>query len=552
MFSDPTLLAAHEGKTGPFIMWLEKLGLRDFLGRYPLKQLVEWGWVVPQHRVIFPKQFFNSWRNYPYSDVDIPREFKNYAVLWEYSWRLDDESTSLWYLDPISHPDDEINQLLRNNTYKAGKNNLPESFEHAGGKTITPYADYFYRWQGYALVDVIRWADNIESIFSTPDVVKRAEGIMRIAQFISSEQLNNPEEILTMPNRWGGLALPMTWLGHLRSFRSVCMSDHRKNDDEKHNTYQKGAKLLAQYFAITPEILTDFIKNKLLVLAQEWIQLNEKFEKRSVWTKWAWPYLQEDIQLAISWLMILSNQPLEKYVAEWQPLFMGSRSWATLDEALPYEFLKHQKKFILLVPEYLEPFNRICNNRIKFDKNVLPEIVFRLSKTNYPFSGFMAAFYELHEQLIYKNFDKHGLDFREVRPLDHYALLAIHAEGCLRRKSESLNKNNNKNPGLVFYIEQLGGNQEHLQKVIDCYSQKSKRELTRLHAKQSDPIGDIQSIPKKLPDTEHQILQAFLCCELARNYFAHHDYLNHELTRSDKSQFLLRGILITILILLES
>lgn len=223
---------------------------------------------------------------------------------------------------------------------------------------------------------------------------------------------------------------------------------------------------------------------------------------------------------------------------------MGNHRSAMLGEVLPYNFIKYQEKFIRLVPEYLEPFNKVCNDRLKFDKTTLPEVVYRLCETNYPFIGFLAAFHELHEHLSYKDFDKYGLGFREIRPLDHYALLAIHAEGCLRRKSESLNKS--KNQGLVDYIKLLGSSQRNLQKVINCYSPKPKRKLTRLHAKQSDPIGDIQSIPKELSDTEHQILQAFFCCELARNYFAHHDYLNHELTRSDKSQFLLRGILLTL------
>lgn len=553
MFSESTLLAAHEGKFGPFVSWLERLGLKKFLEKYPLRQLVEWGWVVPQYRIIFPKHFFDNWEYYPSSYIEIPTELENYAVLWDYLWKPDDESVPLWYLDPISRPDKEISQLLRKNAFRVDKKDLPESFEHMRGRTITPYADYFFRWQGYALVDVIRWADNIQPIFSTPDVVKRAEGIVRIAQFISSETSTNPERILTTPNRWGGLATPMTWLDHFRSFRSVCLSDHRKNDDEKHNIYRKGAKLLAQYFKITPESLADFIKNKLLVLAQEWIRLNEKFERRSVWTKQAWPYLQEDIQLAISWLMILTNQPFEKYIADWRPLFMGSRSWATLDEALPYEFIKHQEKFILLAPEYLEPFNKICNDQIRFDKETLPEIVYRLYKTNYPFSGFLAAFYELHEHLSYKSLDKYGLDFREVRPLDYYALLAIHAEGCLRRKLELLGLLDGikeEKQTLSQYIQILAKNQQISEKVIGCFC--GNIDLTKLYTNRVDPIGRIKSIRTNLSQIEHILVQAFLCCVLARNYFAHHDFLNHELIRSEKSEFLIRGILLTILILLES
>ena len=552
MFSEPTLLAAHEGKSGPFVLWLEKLGLGEFLKKHPLRQLVEWGWIVPQYRIIFPKQFFDNYKHYPYIYGETPTELKNYDVLWDHFWKLDDESTPLWYLDPISHPDEETNQLLRNNIYKAGKNDLPESFEHARGRTITPYADYFYRWQGYALVDVIRWADNIETILSTPDVIKKAEGILRIAQFITSERLNNPESILTTPNRWGGLASPMTWLDHFRSFRSVCMSDHRKNDDEKHNTYRKGAKLLAQYFEITPESLADFIKNKLLVLAQEWIRLNEKFEKRSVWTKRAWHYLKIDIQLAISWLMILTNEPFEKYVADWRPLFMGSRNWATLNEALPYEFIKHQEEFILLVPEYLESFNKICNDQTKFDKKSLPEIVYRLNKINYPFTGFMAAFYELHEHLRYKNFDKYGLDFREVRPLDYYALLAIHAEGCLRRKLDLLGLLDGikeEKQTLFKYIQILAKNKQISEKVIGYFN--GNNDLTKLYTNRIDPIGQIQSLKTNLSQFEHMLTQAFLFCVLARNYFAHHDFLNNELIRSEKSGFLIKGILITILVLLK-
>lgn len=50
---------------------------------------------------------------------------------------------------------------------------------------------------------------------------------------------------------------------------------------------------------------------------------------------------------------------------------------------------------------------------------------------------------------------------------------------------------------------------------------------------------------------DDHLTQAFLCCMLARNYFAHHDYLDQELLRSEKSGFILRGILLTVLMLLD-
>ena len=104
---------------------------------------------------------------------------------------------------------------------------------------------------------------------------------------------------------------------------------------------------------------------------------------------------------------------------------------------------------------------------------------------------------------------------------------------------------------MFAYIKQLGGKQSDLTKIIEIFSKSSNQKLTDLRKRPCNPIGDILSIQSELPEKEHQILQSFLCCQLARNYFAHHDYFHHELTRSEKSQFLLRGILLTVLILLK-
>lgn len=553
MFTNSTILAAHEGKTGPFIEWLKKLGLNDFLKRYPLVQLVEWGWIIPQYRVIFPKQFFESWKNYPCIPYHSPDDFKQYAMLWGYAWSLDEKNKPYWFLDDLFRPGDKTGEFLRQHTYKMGLSVTPEPFNHDRGISITPYVDYFYRWQGYALVDVIRWADNIESIYSTPDVVKRVKGITYIAEWISSNPSAWPQKILTTPQRWAGLASPMMWLDHFRSFRSACINKYRNDYEKEKIVYQEGAKLLAKYFAITPEILIDAIKNKLLVLAKEWIQTNEKIEKHSIWTMRAWPHLQSDILLMVNWLTILTGRTFEDYVTDWRLSNKGNHEWAMLDEVLPYHFIKHQEKFIRLVPEYLKPFNEVSNDQMQFNETNLYETISQLSKENYTFIGFLAAFHEMHTHLNYLPFDKHGLDFRELRPLDHYTLLAIHAEGCLRRKLDSLcllNTIKDKDQSFFKYIQILARNQMISEKVIGYFS--GNKDLTRLHTNRNDPIGRIQSIKTNLPKSDHMLTQAFLCCVLARNYFAHHDFLDHELIRSEKSAFMLRGILLTVLILLNS
>jgi len=547
-----TLLVAHEGKSGSFVSWLEELGLGEFLKRYPLAQLIEWGWVVPQYRVTFPQRFFESWANYPCMPWKPPEDLIQYATLWDSYWRIDDESKPLWFLDDLFHTGNQAGELLRQCTYSADTSLRPAPIDHPRRVPIAPYADYFYRWQGYALVDVIRWADNIEPIYSTPDIMETVRGVVRIAEWINSDHRNYPKDILTAPQQWAGRASLMTWLDHFRAFRDAVFCKHDCDSDTQRAVYRRGAQSLADYFGITPDILAEAIKDRLLVLAQDWMHANDNLDKKSIWTRRAWPHLQADIELALTWLILLTGKTFEDFDAEWRRPYMGNWGWAALDKALPYGFIQHQKKFIKFAPIYLKPFNEASGNQRQFVEANLPELVRRLQRTNYPFSGFLAAFHELHEHLNFRSFDKHGLDFREIRPLDHYALLAIHAEGCLRRELDSLNRLDDIDSechGLLNYIKKLADIRGIPAGIMTRFNANQK-ELTRLHKKPDDPIGRIQSFQTGLPDIDHQVVQSFWCCLLARNYFAHHDFLDQELLRSEKSAFMLKGILLTVLTLL--
>lgn len=124
------LLAAYEDTSGPFVKWLEELGLKSFLRQYPLSKLVEWGWITPQYRVPFPKRFFECWENYPCIPFEPPTDLIDYATLWEYSWWIDNLSEPLWFLDPIFQPENEAGRLLRRHPYQGlDKNPIPEKFE---------------------------------------------------------------------------------------------------------------------------------------------------------------------------------------------------------------------------------------------------------------------------------------------------------------------------------------------------------------------------------------------------------------------------------------
>lgn len=547
MLASPTLLAAHEGKHGPFIEWLKKLGLGDFIERYPLPRLVEWGWVVPQYRVVFPERLFEYWNEQPpsFEPQKPPPDLEPYDTLWSHSWYIDNETEPLWFLDPMLHPDNPAGQILRQNPYLGTASPLPTPIQDARGFPIIPYADYFYRWQGYALVDTIRSADNIAPVFSTPDAVEYA---MRIAEWIKARPLT-----ASMPKRWPELATLMTGISHFDKFLdALSLKYHGRDFDSRRMTSCKGAESLANYFGLTSDTLAKAIKDQLLVLAEDWLDSNKRLDRRAIWTMHAWPHLQADIQLAIHWLTLLTGKTFEDYVAEWKKPFMG---WghSNLDEALPYGFIQQQKKFSHLVPYYLKSYNETKNICKTYDEATVAAFASRLHRTNYPFGGFIAAFFELHEHLSHRPPDWSGLDLRELQPLDHFALLAIHAEGCLRRELDSLEELDsipNDEQGLTAYIKRLAGVRNISQATMDIFNANLR--LAGLKKDRANPIGRIQEIRTNQSSTDEQLAKAFLGCLLARNYFAHHDFLDHELLHTEQAGFLLCGILLTVLVLLDS
>jgi hypothetical protein len=545
MFARGPLLVAQQGEESDFPRWLEDLGLADFLRRYPLRQLIEWGWVVPQHRVVFPEQFFTSWHDFPYSGDGSAPEFRAWSLLWDSTWGIDDEDEPLWFLHPFFRPGDDAGRILFEET-AALRNPPPQDMTHPNGRTVVPYADYFYHWQGYALIDVIRFADCIEPLLVTPDIQKRAAGMLRLAELAKQ---HDPRDVLTIEKRWGGLANPMTWLSHYRTFREALWWYESQHDGDR-SLRRTGARQLATHLGISAETLSTAIKDRFLVLAQDWLGANKGGR---AWTVHAWPHLQRDIAAAVDWLCHLTGKTFDDFLEEWRYRdYFGHRPWAELHSVLPYEFFSDRRHFLDDVPHYLKSYNKLVPDPERLQGERLAKLVDRLRSTNYPFNSFLGAFRQLHEELRYRLDLKGQIDFRELRPLDYYSLLAIRAEGSFRYaldKENPLDQVEPENHTLREYISRLALKRGISQRTVDYFRAKDK-EHTNLKRTPQDPIGVIMGLMPGFGPRDDFLARAFLCCSLARNYFAHHHYLDTELLRSEKSAFLLTGILVTVLRLL--
>lgn len=109
------LLRVQQGKGGTFICWLEELGLKEFLQRYPFPKLVEWGWLVPQYRYSFPPAKFESDPESPIAHwPPLPRD-DPLEQLWESDWNIKTIDEPLWFLHPFFRPTDVAGKMLRNN-----------------------------------------------------------------------------------------------------------------------------------------------------------------------------------------------------------------------------------------------------------------------------------------------------------------------------------------------------------------------------------------------------------------------------------------------------
>lgn len=548
MFAEGTLLVSQEGLRGGFHRWLKDVGLERFITKYPVEQLVRWGWLVPWSRVLFPTDFFISWENYPEIDSPASPNHESYSLLWDSTWVASPEAGGQWPLHSFFRTANKEAAILADGVHFVAAE-TPEPLDHPNGTQIRPYADFFFHWQAYALIEVIHAADCIEPILFTPDVVKQANGIVRIAEHLS--QLGPPSQILTIETRWGGLQRVMTWISHYRSFVAALNEYHDTQNGltaSRRSCRKEGAALLARELGVTAELLEEEIENRLLVLADRWMNWPSH---KDHWVAKALPYLQKDISLAVGWLCHLTGESFETYLKKWSRQGTLPNRWAQLSDVLPWEFWKERRRFLELAPVYLKNATLALPAHFRLDDAGLESKVDVLRLHNYPFHSFMGAFKSLHDHLGRNSFSRMGPDFRDLRPLDHYSLVALRAEGVLQYAIDHLDPPAEpKKQGLEGYIVLLATRLKLSAELVSFFNDQCSKKLTRLYDKPSDPIRAISQLKGNLDPDDLAVAKAFLCCVLARNYFAHHYYLDgDQLPKSDGSAFMLGGILSTVLLL---
>ena len=542
-----TLMSVDGDGKGDFVGWLKELGLSDyFLRDYPIAQLVEWGWLRPQFRVVFPSTFFDL----PAAETltwppQSPQPKTVLEQVWLNEWRFQGEYEPMWFLHPFFRLDSDAHQLFEQNSAAVGLPARPPFFEHADGRSISPCADYYFPWQAYALIDVIQAADifpQSQHLLDTPDVQIRAQSLLSR----STTPSWNPQRKLDAEKGWAAWAAPLTWMAHYTALKEIVEWQGMPRSDCL-ALLKRGAKQLAAHLGIDAAKLETAVKEKLLVLAENW---SFAVERKGRWVTAAYPHLQKEIYFAIHWLCMLTDNNLDDYFGRWRNTSQQNEGWADLHAVLPFDYYENRKKFIQLAPIYLQAFNErlpICD---RFEGEALASAVDAIRIKNPHFNSFVRAFRRLHQELTPDPKLAGRIDFRERRPLDYYLLLAIRAESCFRFELKA-NDEPKKEDKLESYLIQLAKKTGLHGRATECFNKKNQRETTQLHDTPPDFIERISRLTPEEGCSQVPIGQAMLCCLAARNYFAHHDYHDDALLNDKSSQFLLGGILLAVLTLLD-
>lgn len=261
-----TLMTIDGQGQGNFVNWLKKLGLSDdFLRAYPVAQLVDWGWLRPQFRMVFPGAFFTPPETLTWPPQS-PQASTTLEEIWLQEWRFVNEQEPMWFLHPFFRPNSQTHQLLAQNSHACGLPAKPATVQLQDEGVIKPFQDYYFPWQGFALIDVIEAADvfaQAKNLLVTPDVEKRAQSLLNSAKTTSL----NPEKVLDAQLGWAVWAEPMTWLAHYTALTEF-VGSHENQHGHCPGLRERSAKQLADHLQIGVPQLEAAVKEKLLVLAQ--------------------------------------------------------------------------------------------------------------------------------------------------------------------------------------------------------------------------------------------------------------------------------------------
>ena len=483
---------------GKFGSYLSKMfGVNSLPYGLKLIDLVLLGCFSADLFVKLPKEYFLKWKNYPIVSAqfdDDMDEKDKYARFYNLHITVGDETK----LNDFANPYDTSLRESFVNKYSIDIPAKLEITQHPNGRSFLPYEAYFSYWRAYVIVEMLEKCKFIDLY------VNETEGINRI--IIETKLLNE---------KWNDkYRETFDRLSHYITFSTMFIfSNARVNCTDRN---------ISEYLLKVSKSSISDLKSDLASLLELHYMWQSKFENNGFKAiKLALIHLKRDIYFLYEWLC---SAGYEKNVLFRDYSYQGRRSapWSQLKDVLDFEEIRFSESFKKYVPIYLKSEPACINCR------KLTQIYDRLSAYD-SFEVWVRSFYDLHESINRKDI----IHFVQPRTLDNLLVLTIRTEILIRTMFSTIMEE--KDPDLLKnLIRKLAKavDDPDGKVVLETISSSDNWKLTELRDKPEDIFGNIEacSVGKKWTQCQKYYFNNFLKFVASRNYFAHHHYIDDEIS----------------------
>jgi hypothetical protein len=504
---------------GTFSRFVKGLGI-NLPSDTTVRDAVKYGWATPTLRVELPREYFDDWVEFPlwsrdsevrpehrWADLAVRGEFA-LGVMFAGKGRLSGE----WYLHPFDTDDPDAREILKH-TILPSKH--PEPFVHARGRTVYPFVDFFRYWEAYRLMETVEAAQLFQPIINRPAAGEAAGQIL--------EHLNelvhwSNGRIEGVGRTYAAAAKTFEWVSLYRTLLGSTVHARGKRP----NTRQACKKLLDR-IGRDPEALRNELRDVLLELWHDWHVFGADTVARG-----AEQHLQQDIKRAVDFIATVSKTRVDYrdprwFISDWNP-----RPWAQLHEALPFEHWLARESLARRASLYLRGVGRLrFRHPVPTTEEELRSAVDARWDKSYGLRRFAILFKRLHD-LLGKDRDV-LVTFNDRNVVDYMIL------GCLvveRMIAEWWRERNPKAGALPTLNVMLLALARELTAVLKVGSVeqllKDHTKSTKLYALKR---GDRLPLVARKPRTAREYVFITLHnLNVLRNYSAHHDCLDFELS----------------------
>jgi hypothetical protein len=447
--------------------------------------------------VRLPEQVFLKWENFPmigsrYSDdLTDEEDLANYYYM--------SVTPEIKVQNDLLHPYDNPDSLKESFILKFSEKRPDDlqSIRHSNGSEFYPCECFLRYWRIFPLAIALNYSHNIESLLS-PEV-----GIPKVHQIFSREEKLWNEDYKSSFER----------ISYYRTAKAMLSFSNEQNP-------LNNAEISRLILGWSESEIED-LNNDLRKLLELWKKLESILNQP--WKNKILSLLRYDIYLLAEWLCVLSDIGFEDLSRQWQYVDRKPKSWAQLKDVLALDDFKYRDSFMRYTGSYVKEAIEL---KVFSDPIEKYDFLSNLSG----FESWAQAFHDLHKEL---NTSLEKISFYKYRTINYFLVFTIRSEILIRSMSKNLIETAEEDTlkNLFDKFRNLVHFNREEKEIIEFVSDKSKWSETDLYSQPKDvfkKINEIQS--KKRSKKQVFIIRNILTFITARNYFAHHSYLDDKIT----------------------